>query len=350
MAEVTREQAMRLITIERAREMTGLDLVSARDTESVPGRTYHQMEEETESKSHQSAREEGIAFFRSIGYQIFPEGVGIKDTFTLADFLAVREGRTVFVEVLSDTNVKPETLQRKAQLQQHGELCFILFSGTSRSDEPTLLAAKRAIGSWADVLYCYLHGYRGNRIEHTKGVSVAFDTTRDNGIRLAVEFKWLGRRKVSVSTKFLTHMYKNPLDTPISYCVHPLSYEYEAIFRSIFYDLAERIGATVKSSKNGSVTDYRAMRRKSGLKMVDANGRAVGYLKSEYRGQPISEEYMWTYHPSSRNLPPDAIYGVFELHKTGPSGLQKLIDAITMAGLSVQYEMVDLAQSLAHLE
>jgi hypothetical protein len=71
------------------------------------------MEELSESKSHRSAREEGIDFFCSAGYRIFPEGIGVRGTYTLADFLAVRGNRTVFVEVLSDTNVNPETLQKK---------------------------------------------------------------------------------------------------------------------------------------------------------------------------------------------------------------------------------------------
>jgi hypothetical protein len=128
-----------VLSLERARALTGLDLVAAREVLSYDGQSYHEMEEEAESKSHHAARQEGIDFFCSTGYQIFPEGVGVRGVFTFADFLAIRENRFIFVEVLSDTNIKPETLRTKSQLQKYGELCFILFSGSKRSREPNLL-------------------------------------------------------------------------------------------------------------------------------------------------------------------------------------------------------------------
>lgn len=335
-----------VITLARARELTGLDLISARKIDSDQGQSYHQMEEESESKSHQSAREEGIGFFCSVGYQVYPEGVGVRGIYTLADFLAVRKNRTVFVEVLSDTNVKAETLQRKAQLQQHGELCFILFSGTKRSNEPHLVVAKRATESWADVLYCRLDGYNGNSIEQTYKATVAYDTTRQNGIRVALAFERSGR-KLAVSAKFLTHLYRNPYNTPISYPVLPLSYCYEEIFLEVFQKLARRMGGKIKfTSSRRHVTAFRAMRRKSGLKMIDAGGHVTACLKSEYRGAPIEEVSMWTYRPSSRDLPPDDIFGVFVLARTGPDGLRNLVTTMEEYGLTLQYGAAGFERSL----
>src|SRR5258708_7685426 len=176
-------QLRRFVTIAKARKLTNLDLVSARDISSSDGQSYHKMEQESESRSHESVKREGMDYFCSIGYQVFPEGIGIKNTYTLADFLALRANRAVFVEVLSDANIKDDTLRKKSRLQKQGELCFILFSGTRRSDEPQLLAAKHRIESWADVLYCNLDGYRGDRIRYAYNSTVAYDTTREQCIK-----------------------------------------------------------------------------------------------------------------------------------------------------------------------
>jgi hypothetical protein len=325
-----------LITLEHARRATGLDLVSARETPTDDGFSYHDIEEESESPSHKSARDKGIGYFRSIGYHIFPEGVGVRGTYTFADFLAVRENRAVFVEVLSDTNIKTETLQKKAQLQGHGELCFILFSGTKRSDESNLLTIKRAIESWADVLYCRLDGYGGNSIDHTYRASVAYDTTRNRGIRVAIADEPIGKKKLAVSVKFLTHLYRNPMNTLLSHAVLPLSYCYEEIFLDIFKQFARLSGGRIKfTPRHRHVTAFRAMRRKSGLKMMDADGREVARLMSEYRGPPIEEQYMWTYHPSSRDLPPEHIYGVFVLDNSLPECSPNLLTAIRGYGLKL---------------
>jgi len=128
---LTRFPALTL-TLAQARDVTGLDLVAATEVHGDQGKSYNEMEQESESKSHDSAREEAIRFFASLGYRLFPEGVGIRGIYTLADFVATKPNRSIFVEVLSDTNVRLETLKRKAQLQQYGEVCFVLFSGTKR--------------------------------------------------------------------------------------------------------------------------------------------------------------------------------------------------------------------------
>jgi len=341
-----------ILSIEQARQLTHLDLVSGREIGPDDQHSYQQMEELSESKSHRSAREEGIDFFCSVGYRIFPEGIGVHGTYTLADFLAVRGTRTVFVEVLSDLNVNPETLQKKAQLQQHGELCFILFSGTKESNEPCLIAAKRLIETWSDVLYCRLNGYTGNRIEQTHNVSVVYDTTRRNGIKLSLSFARPGR-KVVVSAKLATPLYGNSTAMPRAYPAYPtgsLSYCQERIFLEIFQDFGRRTGGTIRTTLRHPLdTAIRAMRRKSGLKMTASGGGVMASLKSEYCGTPIEEDYMWTYHPPSRDLPTDGIFGSFALERTGPRGLDSLIESIRACGFVPEYAIEEYGQSVKHL-
>ncbi len=341
-----------VLSLAQARALTGLDLVSARETNSDGGQSYHQMEEESESKSHQSAREEGIDFFCSIGYQVFPEGIGLYGTYTLADFLAIRGNRTVFVEVLSDTNVRAEVLQRKAQLQQHGELCFILFSGTKSSNESNLVTTKHSIESWADVLYCRLNGYSGNRIEQTYKATVVYDTIRKDGIKIALAFASSGR-KLTVSAQFLTHLYQNSTALPRAcpaYPVSPLSYCYEQIFLEIFQELQSRTGSKIRStSRHPQLTDFRAMRRRSGPKMFDPSGHVTARLKSEYRGAPVEEDYMWTYHPAFRDLPPDDCFGIFVLERTVSDGLHNLMRTMEEYGMVLQYTPAELERSLQQL-
>ncbi len=337
------------ITLAQAKNLTGLDLVSAREVRSDLGLTYHNMEEESESKSHASARMEGINYFCSIGYQVFPEGVGIKGTYTLADFLAVRANRTVFVEVLSDTNITEEALQRKSQLQNHGELCFIVFSGTKRSDEEGLLAAKRAIEQWADVLYCRIDGYSGIRIRHTSSSTIAYDTTRERGIRIALSFDKSGR-KLEVRAKFLTHLYRNPCNTPISYCVLPISYCYEEIFLTLFEQFSRSTEWRIKRRSRKKDVAIRTIRRKSGLSLVGNDGRVAARIRSEYRGDPVEKPYMWTFHPSSMDLPLDEFYGVFTLEKTGPEGLRLLLRIVKEYGLTVECDSDLIEDALAFLK
>ena len=341
-----------ILSLARAKELTGLDLVSGREISADCGQSYQQMEDESESKSHRSAREEGIDFFCSVGYQIFPEGVGICGTYTLADFLAVRGNRTVFVEVLSDANIHSETLQRKAQFQQHGELCFILFSGTKESNEPSLVAAKRLIESWADVLYCHLNGYIGNRIEENHRVSVIYETTRRNGIKLALSFARSGRR-VAISAKLATPFYGNSTMMPRAYPAYStgsLSYCQERIFLGIFHEFQRQMGGTIKTTSCHPLdTAIRAMRRKSGLKMIAPDGRVMACLKSDYRGAAVKEEYMWTYYPASRDLPPNDIFGVFLLERTGPDGLHNLINSMEACGFVSEYSSEEFRESVRQL-
>jgi hypothetical protein len=268
------------LTLAQARDITCLDLVAAAEVHRDQGKSYHEMEQESESKSHDSAREEAIGFVASLGYRMFPEGVGIRGIYTLADFVATKPNRSVFVEVLSDTNVTLETLKRKAQLQQYGEICFVLFSGTKRSNESSLLAAKRQIESWADVLYCRLNGYSGNFLDRTYKATVAYDTTRQSGIKVALAFKRLGR-KLIISAKFMTHIYIPEITEegipPRAFS--SFSESYEAVFLQVFKGMASKLKGTLSAGRD--ILALRAMHRKSGLKMVDADGQLIACLKSD---------------------------------------------------------------------
>ena len=329
-----------ILTLGQAKELTHLDLVSGREIGPDDEHSYQEMEVRSESNSHCSARDEAIDFLCSIGYRIFPEGIGVRGTYTLADALAVRGDRVVFLEVLSDTNVIAETLQRKAQLQQHGELCFILFSGTQKSNEPSLMAAKRLIGSWADVLYCRLNGYTGNRIEESNCVSVTYDTTHKNGIRLATSFPRVGR-KAAISVKLATALYGNSTAMPRVSPAYPtgsLSYCQERIFLTIFEEFGRQMGGSIRrTSRHPIDTKIRAMRRSSGLKMTTSDGRILARLKSEYCGPPVEEDYMWTYHPPSRDLPSDKIFATFVLESCGPDGINLLVKSMELCGFKPEH-------------
>jgi len=339
-----------VISIEQAREVTGLDLVSARTVAALDGHSYHELEQGSESKSHQSAREEAIEFFCSIGYEVFPEGVGVNGAYTLADFLAVRPGRVVFVEVLTDSNVTDETLQKKAQLQQHGELCFVLFSGTKRAHEVALLAAKQKVMSWADVLYCRLDGYTGNSMEVHENVTVIYDTTRSQGIRVALTFAKSGR-KVVVSIRFLTHLYRNPRHVLLTHIVGSVTYQYEKIFLDLFERLARETPWRIKyTSKYNKKVAFRAMRRATGVKMVGLGDQVVARLRSEYRGsEAIEPRFDETYFPWTRDLPPDDFYGVFVFEKTGPEALKALLTLLRAYPLTLEYDETELQAHLKHL-
>jgi hypothetical protein len=349
MAITKYEERSPFVSLAQARELTHLDLVAARDVvNALDGRSYQQMEEESESKSHQSVRDQGIDFFCSVGFHVFPEGIGVHGTLTFADFLAIRGNRAVFVEVLTDTNVKAETWQRKAQLQKHGELCFILFLHTKRSDEPSLIAAKRSIESWADVLYCRLDRH-GNRICRPYKTTVAYDTTRKNGIRVTVTFEQSGR-KLAVSARFLTHLYQNselPCAAP-AYLVEPLPACYARIFLEVFQIFATHVDGKIMftSRHRLSGTAFRAMGRKSGLKMTDSTGRVVACLKFECRGWSTEDCDMWPGSLSSSGPPPGEILGTFVLDRTGPEGLLNLLASMEQFGLSLSYCSEEFEQGL----
>jgi len=339
-----------IIDIDEARGSSGLDLISAKDVISENGHTYHDLEEQTESNSHKVAREEAIKYFQSLGYLVYPYGIGIFGEYTLADFLAIKNDRVVFVEVLSDSNIKPETLERKAKLKKYGELCFVFFYGTKLSNEPRLIKLKHEVHLWADVLYCKLNGWSGNFIQRSEIVTVAYDTTRYKGIVVEITFEKIGR-KLAVLVKFITHLYKNPEYTPISYVVLSRSYCYENIYLSVFKKIAVISNRNIKYKSQDKDVIIRSIRQKSGLKMLGEDGRIAMYMKSEYRGlEKIDEPYGWTYHPSSRDLPVSDFYGIFVLEKTGSQGLHDIVSAINKCGLTINCNEHDKAEALTFLE
>lgn len=338
------------INIREAREATSLNLVSSKDIVSPNGKTYHELEEQTESKSHDIAREEAIKYFFSIGYKIYPYGIGVYGEYTLADFMAIQGDRIVFVEVLSDSNIKSETLDRKSKLQNYGELCFVFFSGTKVSDDRKLSRLKQKIHSWADVLFCSLNTWSGRFIQESTRATVAYNTTRKQGIVVDVSFRKIGK-KLAVDIKFITHLYKNPINTTISYPVLPISYCYEQIYLDIFKRIEAISKREIKYKSHKKDVVIRTIRQKSGLKMYGTDDRVAIVLKSEYRGaKVIDEPYAWKYHPSSRDVPVEDFYGVYILEKTGPQGLDDIIKAINAYGLTIRCNEQDKEDAFIFLE
>lgn len=141
-----------LLTLAKARSHTGLDLVSAEDVcEPVSGNTYAEMERASESPTHARLRELAIEAFVTYGYQVYPSGVGVRKIFVMADFLVVRDHRTIFVEVLTDAKATPNDLRIKQQLAEHGELAFV-FIGNIKNRDPVALAVQAQAAQTHDVL------------------------------------------------------------------------------------------------------------------------------------------------------------------------------------------------------
>jgi hypothetical protein len=113
-----------------------------------------------------------------------------------------------------------------------------------------------------------------------------------------------------------------------AYIVEPLSHCYEQIFLEVFQKFACRTGSKIEfTSRRKHVTAFRAMRRKSGLKMIDADGHVTACLKSEYR----------------------EIFCVFVLEWTGPDGLRNLMTTMEEYGLRLEYNHAELDRSLQPL-
>jgi hypothetical protein len=341
-----------LISLAEAKARSGLDLVSADEIASGVGASYHEMEGQAESKSHRSAREHCIMYLSAIGYDIFPAGVGVKGTYALADFVAIRSSRTVFVEVLSDANVVEDTIAKKLQLQTHGELCFVLFSGTKRSDETVLLNEKRALHARADVLYCRLDGYGAESgIEWPFAATVAYDTTRQDGIRVGLSFARTGRN-VTVAVKLLTHLYRTTLERQTYFPISAQDH-YEQIFLRVFNKLGHQLkcdiprGSWLDTASSGNNTPaFRAMRKAAGLRMNDGKGRAVARIKSEYRGRPSASADRSFGNPFCNDLSLDDLRGVFSFERSPQHGVSELIAAIEEFGLSPEFNREELKQVL----
>ena len=319
-----------MVTLAEARARTNLDLVSAKEITSERGISYHEMEEASESRSHRSAREDGIMYFSAIGYDIYPGGIGVRGTYALADFLAIRNNRTVFVEVLADANFKEETIIKKCRLQDHGDLCFILFSGTKRTDHDGILQTKRALQSRADVIFYRLDGYGGNSIEDRLTATIAYDTTRGRGIQVAISFARSGRTVIA-AIKFLTHLYQVTLDRH-TYFPTPIYHHYEQIFSDIFGKLSYRLGHSIS----------RVVRKNSGRRMNDIKGRAVARFKTEYRGPADKYIDHELNNPFSSEISPDDIFGVITFERPTGFLFRELINVIEQYGLKPEFDPTQL--------
>jgi len=327
------------ILIEEARTATGLNLVAARDVLSPQHVSYHALEERTEGAAHRAARKDAIGFFISRGYQVFPEGVGIDGVFTLADFLAVRkeEKRIVFVEILSDAGVTTETIARKRALQAHGELCFVIFVGKRKFNKDAVEKLKTEIEHYADVLLYYLDGYTGNFIGNDSRATVAYQTTREKGIRVeasAIE----KRNKTIVAVRYLTRLYQNPTGVVISDTVPKDEEFFEEQYLSAFETLCRKRDAAVKETRTDPhITNFRAMRRKSGLKALTRDGELFAILKSERRDSaPFmpAEECDGTVAASDGTA--TNLYGVYEFNGMASGLASALLEVYREMGCKVE--------------
>src|ERR1035437_839826 len=261
-----------------ARAKTGLDLVSG-DRIAFDGSTYAKREKQTQSKVHARAQEEGVKLFRSLGYQIYPYAVGVRNVFTLADFLAIRGKRVVFVECLSDTNLSPETIERKRQLQEFGELCFIAMTGSkfADSDEPT--KAKERIASEFDLIFFHVNPYHGDRVVGHTYQTIAWATTKAKGIKARYLLE-TSRRHCLLTLQIVTRILTNPFRTVISYPVLEPRREFERIYLSCFKALVIDQDGQFKRRLPRDEIHFRDMHRKTGVKAVTHEAElslAVGY-------------------------------------------------------------------------
>lgn len=331
------------IDLQTARSLTALDLVSAREAIASDGRSYHEMEQTSESPSHRSAREKAIAFLLSRGYRVFAEGIGVKGTYTLADFIAIRpdEQRVVFVEVLSDTGLQAETVARKRALQQFGELCFVVFKGKESLRSEAAEELKSSLTAFADVLTVTLNAYVGNFVRESQFATVGYQTTREEGVTFLLQRNTTAKKDVLDFT-LATRRYANIVNAPIADIEPNEAYFIECLFLELFEELCRKFSVRVQHTRsNRSTTAHRAMRRKSGLKAgpIDKFGRPVnalfGTLKSDYRGPPVENQYIWTHHPSSYDVSPEELHAVFSLERNFEGSGDRLLGLIRERGVKV---------------
>ena len=191
----------KFLTIEYLRKKTGIKLVSsAIPTFADSGQTYAALEQETESKTHREMRMHTITHFERLGYQIYPGGIGVEGVFTLADFLAFRDGRVVFVECLTDAKARTLDIERKMQLKPFGEVCFVVVGGHGcpwENDSRKMPGVFQTLAREADVL-TYHYGHWQNRFE--KGIAhltqfprVYFEIGRSDQVRLGLAIRLMAK-------------------------------------------------------------------------------------------------------------------------------------------------------------
>jgi hypothetical protein len=188
-------------------------------------------------------------------------------------------------------------------------------------------------------------GYSGNFLDRTYKATIAYDTTRQNGIKVALTFKRSGR-KLIISAKFITHIYIPEISEegipPRTFS--SFSDSYGNIFLQVFKLLATKMKGTVSASRDSLA--LRAMHRKSGLKMIAGDGHLLACLKSEYRGTFTEDNKFAAHHTLQRDPFPDEIFGVFVLEEAGQDGLSKLICTLEQEGLRLDFSQAELDECL----
>ncbi|GBE56945.1 hypothetical protein BMS3Bbin16_01159 [archaeon BMS3Bbin16] len=205
------------ISIKELQEKTGIKFVSSGDVIKTPTKkSYKTLEIESESETHTYMKKLGIEYFDRLDYKIYPEGIGVKGVFTFADFLAYKEGRIVFVECLMDNNINVETIMRKSQLSEFGEMCFVIVGGSGYSDPwvndcHEISSNMIEISTRTDILL-YFYGHFKNDFEKkvsslTPFPKVSFDIKRDESLRVKILFK-IKRKTCDISLFFIIKPYR----------------------------------------------------------------------------------------------------------------------------------------------
>jgi hypothetical protein len=257
----------KFLTIEYLRKKTGIKLVSsAIPTFADASQTYAALEQETESKTHREMRAHTIAHFEHLGYQIYPKGIGVEGVFTLADFLAFRDGRMVFVECLTDAKATTQDIERKMRLKQFGEVCFVVVSGHGcpwENDSRKMPAIFQTLAREVDVL-TYHYGHWQNKFE--KGIAqlttfprVSFDIGASDRIRLGVVINLMAKT-ADLCFEFKTLPYRDE-DGP-----------------EFLRDVARRLAWRVYERRKFMTPAKFDMRSPSGKIFKDKNGRLVAQI------------------------------------------------------------------------
>jgi hypothetical protein len=287
----------RFLTIEYLRKKTAIKLVSSViPTFTDEGQTYADLEQRTESKTHREMREHAITHFERLGYQIYPSGVGVEGVFTLADFLAFRNGRVVFVECLTDAKATMQDIERKMQLKQFGEVCFVVVGGHGcrwENDNRKMPEVFQRLAREADVL-TYFYGHWQNRFEKrvahlTKLPRASFDVQRSDQIRLGVAIKLMAKT-AELSFEFKTMPYREEdgleflrdIARRLAWQVYdwrkfvtPPKFDMRSPSGKIFKDKNGKLVAQVCVRNN---TGYLKVRGKQGLKVLELFLSEVKYV------------------------------------------------------------------------
>src|SRR5258708_37865661 len=103
-----------------------------------------------------------------------------------------------------------------------------------------------------------------------------------------------------------------------AYSTGSLSYCQERMFLEIYQEFGRRASGIIRTtSRHPLDTALRAMRRKSGLKMIASDGRAIACFKSEYCVISGEKPYMWTHKHSSRYQTQDKNIFSFAMESIG---------------------------------